>query len=566
MYSNNRCIGNNLHRSNSILVVMATSKLALIQREWGDWDSIHQNFRWNIPKHFNIGYYACDRHCATIGDRIAIYYENRTGDESKFTFSDLKRLSDKFANTLQHYGIRKGDRVGIILSQRPETVIAHLAIYKLGAVALPLSVLFGPDAVNYRLADSGTSIVITDSGHVELIESVRENLPNLQKIIDCDSSNGFWQELKKASDQFEMVDTEADDPAYLVYTSGTTGPPKGALAAHRCLIGNLPGFELSHNFFPQENDLFWTPADWAWTGGLLDALIPSLYYGVPTLGYEGGKFDPEAACYLMEKYQVRNAFIPPTALKMFRQVSGMNKKFNINMRTIMSAGESLGSQLFQWGKEAFGIEINEMWAQTEFNYIVGNCSEIMPVRPGSIGKTYPGHIVEPVDEEGNIVPIGEIGELVADRNDPVMVLNYWNNEQATKDKFIGKWWSTGDTGYRDEDGYLWFVGRTDDVISSAGYRIGPGEIEDCLLKHSAIAQVAVIGIPDELRGEAIKAFIVLNKGYFPDDQLTLEIQNSVREQLAAYEYPRYIEYIDELPLTTTGKVRRTELRARETQD
>ena len=544
---------------------MDNDHLRLIQPGWGDWDAIYDRFRWQIPEKFNIAHAVCDRHVATAGERIALFYENEAGDENTLTFAQLKHCSDKFANALKHLGIEKGDRVGIVLPQRLETAIAHMAIYKLGAIALPLSVLFGPDAVGFRLRDSGSKIVITDAAHVELIQSLRDSLPELKNIIDCDDrTGGFWDLLEKGSDSIEVVDTLSEDPAYLVYTSGTTGPPKGALAAHRCLIGNLPGFELSHNFFPQDNDVFWTPADWAWTGGLLDGLFPSLYYGVPVLGYEGGRFDPEKACYLMDKYQVRNSFMPPTALKMLRQIGSRIHEHNINMRTIMSAGESVGAQLYHWGMEAFGIEINEMWAQTEFNYIAGNCAEIMPVKPGSIGKSYAGHIVEPVDEDGNVLSPGEIGELAADRDDPVMVLGYWNNDQATKEKFIGKWWGTGDTGYKDDDGYIWFVGRKDDVISSAGYRIGPGEIEDCLMKHPAIAQVAVIGVPDEIRGEAIKAFIVLkNDAPEPDSALTKDIQDSVRSQLAAYEYPRFIEYIEELPLTTTGKVRRNELRARE---
>ena len=542
---------------------MKTDHLRLIRPEWGDWDAIRARFKWNVPENFNIAYVACDRHAETDGNRIAIYCENKAGRESQYSFLQLKRLSNRLANVLSGLGVEKGDRVGIILPQRPETVISHMGIYKLGAIALPLSVLFGPEAVGYRLSNSGTKVVITDTEHLELLESMRDRLPNLETIIDCDADSGFWSALEKASDEFEVVNTKSEDPAYLVYTSGTTGPPKGALAPHRCLIGNLTGFEMSHNFFPQEDDLFWTPADWAWTGGLLDALIPSLYYSVPVLGYDGGKFDPEKTCHLLEKYQVRNAFIPPTALKMLRQVPDLRQSYDIHMRSIMSAGESLGSELFYWGQEAFGIEINEMWAQTEFNYICGNCAEIMPVCAGSIGKSYPGHVVEPVDEEGNVVKVGEIGELAADRDDPVMVTGYWKNEAATREKYIGKWWATGDTGYKDEDGYIWFVGRKDDVISSAGYRIGPGEIEDCLLKHPAIAQVAVIGVPDELRGEAVKAFVVLKQGEQASEELTENIRNSVRKQLAAYEYPRIIEYIDDLPLTTTGKVKRNELRARE---
>ena len=540
-----------------------SDSLRLIQPEWGSWDEIYNRFEWSIPKHFNIAHAACDRHSAGgRGERVAIYCENALGKESQFTFEQLTRLSNRLANVLGEKGVSRGDRVGIILPQRPETVISHLAIYKLGAIALPLSVLFGPDAVGYRLNDSGTRVVITDTEHLDLLESIRTDLPHLESIIDCDSDSGFWNQIDNASDQFTPVETLAEDPAYLVYTSGTTGPPKGALAPHRCLIGNLPGFELSHNFFPRENDLFWTPADWAWTGGLLDALIPSLYYGVPVLGYDGGKFDPEKVCHLLEKYQVRNSFIPPTALKMLRQIDNIRSRYDISFRSIMSAGESLGSELYHWGIEQLGIQINEMWAQTEFNYIVGNCSEVMPIRPGSIGKSYPGHLVEAVDEQGRVLPVGEVGELAANRDDPVMVTGYWNNEEATKDKYIGQWWGTGDTGYKDEDGYLWFLGRKDDVISSAGYRIGPGEIEDCLLKHAAIAQVAVIGVPDELRGEAVKAFVVVKEGISPSSSLTEDIQNSVRKQLAAYEYPRSIEYIDSLPLTTTGKVKRNELRKR----
>ncbi|MDE0309520.1 MAG: AMP-binding protein [Acidiferrobacterales bacterium] len=544
---------------------MKTDHLRLIRPEWGDWDAIRERFAWNVPEFFNIAYVACDRHAQADGDRIAIYCENKDGSERQYSFRQLKRLSNCLANVLRGHGVEKGDRVGIILPQRSETVISHMGIYKLGAIALPLSVLFGPEAVGYRLNNSGTKVVITDTEHLELLESMRDQLPGLETIIDCDADNGFWSALDKASDEFEMVNTKSEDPAYLVYTSGTTGPPKGALAPHRCLIGNLPGFEMSHNFFPQEHDLFWTPADWAWTGGLLDALIPSLYYAVPVLGYDGGKFDPEKICHLLEKYRVRNAFIPPTALKMLRQVPGIREGYDIDMRSIMSAGESLGSELYHWGQEAFGVNINEMWAQTEFNYICGNCSAIMPVCPGSIGKSYPGHTVEPIDEEGNAVEVGAIGELAADRDDPVMVSGYWKNEAATQEKYVGKWWVTGDTGYKDENGYIWFVGRKDDVISSAGYRIGPGEIEDCLLKHPAIAQVAVIGVPDEMRGEIVKAFVVLKPGEQASGELTENIRSSVRRQLAAYEYPRIIEYIDDLPLTTTGKVKRNELRARESR-
>jgi acetyl-CoA synthetase len=306
--------------------------------------------------------------------------------------------------------------------------------------------------------------------------------------------------------------------------------------------------------------VFWTPADWAWTGGLMDGLLPSWCYGKPIVAFEGGKFDSERACRLMEKYAVTNAFIPPTALKMIRQVTDIDR-YQFKLRAIMSAGETMGAELYEWGQEVLGFQINEMWGQTEFNYLVGNCAPIMTVKPGSMGKPYPGHVVSVIDDDGNELPAGENGELAARRiGDPVMFLGYWNNDEATRDKFTGDWFCTGDVGYRDEDGYIWFVGRKDDVISSAGHRVGPGEIEDCLLKHPAVVQAAVIGSPDDLRGNVIKAYIVLAEDCTPSEALKSEIQAAVKTRLAAHEYPRAIEFIDEMPMTTTGKVRRVELR------
>ncbi|MFQ5757347.1 MAG: AMP-binding protein [Acidiferrobacterales bacterium] len=540
--------------------------MSLIGANLRDFDAICASFKWNIPEYYNIAHEVCDRHTRHAGD-VALFYEHAGGKEQSFTFGQIKSLSNQFANALLALGVSRGDRVAIILSQRAETAISHLAAYKIGAVALPLSILFGPDAVEYRLRDSGVKAVITDNDHLPMLQAMKPVLPELQTVIGCDDESegelAFWPLLEQASDALRIVATRADDPALLIYTSGTTGPPKGALIAHRSLLGNLTGFELSQNFFPCDDDVFWTPADWAWTGGLMDGLLPTWHYAKPIVAYEGGKFDPEKACYLMQKYAVTNAFIPPTALKMMRQVDNIGNRFRLGVRGIMSAGEAVGEGLYRWTADALAVKVNEMWGQTEFNYLVGNCSEIMLVRPGSMGKPYPGHTVDVIGGDGQPMPAGETGELAARSGDPVMFLGYWGNEDATRKKFISEWFCTGDVGVRDEDGYLWFVGRKDDVISSAGYRIGPGEIEDCLLKHPAVVQAAVIGSPDELRGNIVKAFIVLAKGYGPSDDLKKEIQNSVRTRLAAYEYPREIEFIDEVPMTTTGKVRRVELRERE---
>ena len=361
------------------------------------------------------------------------------------------------------------------------------------------------------------------------------------------------------------MDTAADDPALIIYTSGTTGPPKGALKAHRVLIGNVPGFVHSHDFFPKPGDMFWSPADWAWTGGLMDALLPAWMFGIPILGYRG-RFDPEKAYYLLEKYGVRNSFLFPTALKlMMKAVPSPRAKFDLGLRSVMSAGESVGVTVFEWAREELGVTINEMFGQTEINYVVGNCQSAWPAKPGSIGRPYPGHRVAVIDEQGKELAPGELGEVAVNRffngqRDPVFFLEYWKNESATREKFIGDWGCTGDQAKRDEDGYLWYQGRSDDVIKSSGYRIGPAEIESCLVKHPSVLNAAVIGKPDATRGAIVKAFVVLQPGIRPGEKLVEDIQNHVRGRLAPYEYPREIEFLDALPMTTTGKVQRKELR------
>ena len=537
----------------------------------GDFDRLRQ-FCWRIPADYNIAWSVCDRHPP---ERAALHCVDRHGHSNSYTFGQLQRWSNRLANALAGLGVGRGDRVAVVLPQRLETGLAHLAAYKLGAIAVPLSVLFGAEALSFRLQDSGAKVVITDADRYPLLAELRAQLPALELLLCADREPGshyLWDYLERADDSFTAAATRADDPALLIYTSGTTGPPKGALDAHRCLLGNLTGFELSQNFFPQPGDSFWTPADWAWTGGLLDALLPSWHYGVPILAYDGGKekFDPEKACRLLADYRISNAFIPPTALKMMMQVDNPRQRHRLQLRAVMSAGETLGEAVLSWAEEPdnLNLTVNEMWGQTEFNYLVGNCSALLAVKPGSMGKPYPGHTVDVIDADGQVLADGEVGELAARAGDPVQFLGYWNQPEASAAKFHAGWFRTGDTGYRDADGYLWFVGRNDDVISSAGYRIGPGEIEDCLLKHPAVAQAAVIGVPDPLRGELIKACIVPAAGYHEKDAAALRaaIQDHVKTRLAAYEYPRLVEFVDELPLTTSGKVRRNELRRRHRAD
>jgi acetyl-CoA synthetase len=536
------------------------------------YDELYGAFSWQVPARYNIAQACCGR-WADDRARFALYWEDESGARAAYSFRDIQLEANRLSNALAALGVKRGDCVAIVLPQRPETAIAYMAIFQMGAVALPLSHLFGPDALEYRLEHAEAKVAIVEPATLANLWAVKDRLTHLRQVIGVagarESGVLAWEALlANAKCSFSCVDTAADDPALIIYTSGTTGAPKGALKAHRVLLGNMPGFVHSHDFYPQPRDMFWSPADWAWTGGLMDALLPAWQCGQPILGYRG-RFDAEKAYDLIERYGVRNSFLFPTALKlMMKAEPEPQKKYDLELRTIMSAGESVGATLIEWGREQLGVTINEMFGQTEINYVVGNCQSAWPVKPGSIGRPYPGHRVAIIDERGNELPRGELGEIAVHRRfkdalDPVFFLEYWKNPKATREKFVGDWGCTGDQGRMDEDGYIWYQGRSDDVIKSAGYRIGPAEIESCLVKHPAVANAAVIGKADEARGQIVKAFIVLQPGQIASKALEEDIQRHVRGRLAPYEYPREIEFIDALPMTTTGKVQRKELRKRE---
>ena len=539
------------------------------------YDEIYRRYRWQVPERFNIAAACCGAH-ARDRYRFCLYWEDESGASSAWTYWDIQQHANRLSNALARLGVERGDRVAIVLPQRPETVIAHVACYQMGAIAMPLSILFGPDALEYRLQNSEASVALVDAASLPNLQPIRDRLPDLKHVVGVagarEAGVSAWETLlEQASSRFTPVDTHAEDPALLIYTSGTTGPPKGALKPQRVMIGNLPGFAHSHDLFPQQGDLFWSPADWAWTGGLMDALLPTMYYGYPILGYRG-RFDPEKALHLMEKYQVRNSFLFPTALKMMmKAVPAPRRRYDLRLRSVMSAGEAVGETVFGWCRDELGVTVNEMFGQTEINYIVGNSHTLWPAEAGSIGRPYPGHRVALIDDGGQEVPAGEIGEIAVNRTDihgdrdAVFFLGYWKNDAATRDKFTGDWGRTGDLAKRDDRGYLWYQGRGDDMFKAAGYRIGPSEIENCLVKHPAVANAAVVPSPDPERGNVIKAFIVLTPGRSPSAALEDEIRNHVRGRLAPYEYPREIEFIDALPMTTTGKVQRRVLRLREAE-
>ena len=528
------------------------------------YDDIYRVFRWQVQARINIGVDVCDRWAAADPSRLAILHVRPDGRSEEVSFGQLREASNRLANVLAAHGIARGDRVAVFMPQAPEVAIAHIATYKLGAVALPIAILFGPDALSYRLQNSGAKALLTNAEGLAKLADIRGEVPDLTCVLSVDGAGdgalGFADQLARAASGFTAVDTAADDPAMMIYTSGTTGNPKGALHGHRVLLGHVPGVELPHYPFPAAGDRFWTPADWAWAGGLLDVLLPSLYHGVPVVARKVEKFDPEEAFALMVKTGVRNAFIPPTALRMMRAAPNPQGRYDFKLRTMGSGGESLGIEALEWGKSAFGLTINEFYGQTECNLVIGSCAQLGLIKVGTMGKPVPGHTVAVIDRDGNVLKAGEIGQIAVKRPDPVMFLEYWGRPEATRDKFVGDWLMTGDQGVVDEDGYITFVGRDDDVITSSGFRIGPGEIEDCLLKHPAVALAAVIGKPDAVRGEIVKAFIVLKESQAASGDLAKDIQGFVRTRLAAHEYPREVAFIGEMPMTTTGKVIRRLLR------
>jgi acetyl-CoA synthetase len=543
------------------------------------YEQLHAAFRWQVPPDFNIAEACCGRWARETPDATAIHFDSESGCRAHYSYGQLQRAANRLSNALLNQGVRRGHRVAIVLPQRFETAVAHIAIQQIGAVAMPLSLLFGAEALEYRLQDSGAVLAIAACEALPALREVKARCPALRRVlvvgecpVDCDELP--WMEALQAEEaRFKPVATQAEDPAILIYTSGTTGNPKGALIPQRALIGNLTGFVASQNWFgfdpfdssKPSDAVFWSPADWAWTGGLMDALLPTLYFGRPILAYQG-RFSAAKAFELMAAYGVTHAFLFPTALKAMMKAEPRPKRHALKLRALMSAGEAVGDAVFSWCRDALGVPVNEMFGQTEMNYVVGNCQALWPAKPGSMGRAYPGHRVAVIDDEGKECAPGEIGEVAVnayDRHgvpDPVFFLGYWNNEAATKAKFTGDWCRTGDLARSDRDGTLWYEGRADDVFKAAGYRIGPGEIENCLLKHPAVANAAVVPKPDAERGALVKAYVVLAEGHAGSAALVEALQAHVKARLAPYEYPKEIEFIEALPMTTTGKVQRRVLR------
>jgi acetyl-CoA synthetase len=538
-----------------------------------NFEAVVRDFRWDVPARFNIGVAACDAWAEREPNRAALI-EYNGGEPVIHSYGELRDRSNRLAHGLRRLGVKRGDRVALLVPQGLDALTGHIAIYKLGAIAVPLALLFGREALGFRLRFAGVSVVIANAKGAENVALIEGGLPDLRCLIETEPSavatsvSDEWRRISLRdlidgeSASFDPVDTGPDDPALMIFTSGTTGPPKGALHGHRVLLGHLPGFEMAYQFPPQPGDVMWTPADWAWAGGLLNALLPALTLGIPAAFGRFERFSPRGALELMADLKVTIAFLPPTALRMLKN-SGLNpREFPLSLRAVMSAGEQLGRETYDWSRDAFGFAVNEMYGQTECNLVLGSCALLGVSRPGPIGRVVPGHRVAIVDGQGHELERGISGQIAVHRPDPVMFLGYWQDADATAAKFVGDWMMTGDQGTMDAAGYVTFVGRDDDVITSAGYRIGPGEIEDCLAAHPAVEIAAAVGKPDPVRTEIVKAYVVLRDGFAGDAALAEEIKLWVRERLSAHEYPREVEFVDEVPLTTTGKVIRRFFRDR----
>ena len=525
------------------------------------YDDLNRRFNWQIPARFNVGVACSDLPAAAAPDKPAIIDYSGQSPVS-ISFSKLADRSTRYAGAMSALGIGPGDRVAVMLPQCHQAVVAHLGIYKLGAIVVPLAMQFGPEAMMHRLSAAGVKAFIGDTSGLERLDEIRQNLPELEILISVDDTKSpviaFDNLIKAAGSGFMPAQTAPDDPAMMLFTSGTTGQPKGALHGHRVLLGHLPGIQMAQGFMPQHGDLFWTPSDWSWAGGLLNALLPALYFGVTVVAARAPKFDPDWAIGLIKKAGIRNVFMPATAIKMMQ--TSLASRSDLGLRTLGTAGEALGGQTLSWAHETLGLQINEFYGQTECNAIISACHEIGIHKPGSMGRSVPGHKVAILGSESEHLPTGEIGEIAIQKPSPVMFLEYWNAPASTAEKFNGNWMLTGDRGWCDSEGYFHFVGRNDDVITSAGYRIGPSEIEDCLTSHPAVELAAVVGKPDPVRTEIVCANIKLAVGYQRSDLLETEIRNHVKNRLSAHEYPREINFVGNIPLTESGKVIRRHFR------
>jgi acetyl-CoA synthetase len=504
--------------------------------------------RWQVPERYNIASDVCDKHPR---DKLAMVWEDWRGTERRVSWGELQDLASKFANVLTKSGVERGDRVAMLLPATPETAAAFLGTWKAGAILLSMSVLYGDEGIRHRIQDSQAKVLVTNAENADRIE---RGLVDEVLVLDD-------KLFADASARFDTVDTSADDPAQLYYSSGTTGLAKGILHAHRYILAHEE-FIYCHDV--RDGELFHGMGEWAWAAGIAPLLGPWRLGATQFVFQRQGGFDPDQQLAVLSKHGVTNVFTTPTAMRSMMGVGDAGKRYPQQFRVVCSAGEPLNPEAIRWFRSQYGLTVLDFYGLTESYPLCANFP-FMEVREGSMGRPMPGWEVQILDEDEKPVPAGERGEIcLRARSNPHYPLGYWNRPEDTEEAFGGEWFHTKDAAEQDEDGYFWYAGRADDVIISAGYRIGPFEVESACIEHPAVREAAAVASPDERRGNVVKAFVVLSEGHGPSDDLAEDIKRFVRDRHSAYAYPRRIEFVDDLPKTLTGKIRRIELRERET--
>ena len=501
------------------------------------------------------------------GERVAMIFEQPDG-VTTWTFGEVDHAATALAAHLRGLGLGRGSLVALHTGNRPETAIAHMAICKIGGTAVTLSQLYGPDALSHALNHSEAKCLLTiEKAWASLRNSAAEAFTHIEHVLVAEAAGpeANLTEILAGPAPADFVPelTGANDPALLMYTSGSTGMPKGILHGHRVLASYRPSINLFFNLTLEDGDaVYFSPSDWAWVGGLLDMLFPAWMAGRPVATAEA-RFKAEWAYEFMARHKVTHTFLPPTAIKRLADTENPRSKYDLSLRVICTGGEALAAETLTWVERELGAVCNEFYGMTEVNHLIGNCQALYPRRPGSMGLAYPGHDVRLVDENGVEVERGEEGEIVTRADAPTRYLGYLKNAEKEAELRLGAWMRTYDLAVRDADGYFWYKGRSDDLIKSSGFRIGPAEIEECLIAHPAVAEAAVVGKPDKDRGSIIKAFVQLARGYEPLDELTEQLREHVRSRLAPYKAPREIAYVEGFEMTSSGKINRKKLRQAE---
>jgi acetyl-CoA synthetase len=532
------------------------------------YDKFKGEIEFFVDGKLNAAHVAVDRHLKTkIKDKTALHIIGEDWEKHP-TFKDLSKLSNKFANVLKAQGVQKGDRVFIFLPRIEELYTSFLGILKTGAIASTLFAAFGPDALYDRLADSEAKIIITDTSLKERVDKIREKLPKLEKVIitgefsPADSELSFDKEMESADEEFDIVHMEPSDKAYMLYTSGTTGKPKGVVHTHYDIIHQHLTTKWILDLQPE--DVYWCTADPGWVTGIAYGILGPMSNAITSI-VDARRFSAEKWYKLINDYKVTVWYTAPTAIRMMmKEGAELAKKYDLSsLRHLASVGEPLNPEAIWWGLDHLGLAFHDNWWQTETGGILIANYPCMDIKTGSMGKPFPGVTAAIIDNEGKELPPNTEGNLAIKPGWPSMMVEIWNNKEKYDSYFDKGWYLSGDKAKMDEDGYFWFIGRADDVINTAGHRVGPFEVESALVEHPAVAEAGVIGKPDEMYGEIIKAFIALKKGHEPSDELKDDIKKFIKKKLAGHAYPKEIEFRDNLPKTRSGKIMRRVLKCEE---